>query len=333
MLLVAAAGWWALPDLIRLQVNARLNAIPGYSGRVGWVSVDLRHHSYTLHDFLVVKRNGRVHWPYFYSPAIEIAVGWRPEGRGGLCGRVRAQSASITFVQGADADRSQMDVDARWTRAAHAIFPLPITRLEIAGGSMLYLDTCRRPNLALSLTDLHVLAQDRAPTATSPWSASIALEACCLGGGRLAALVLSDPATAQPHFAFSARVDAVSLPALNELFVAYADVGLKGGTLGMRLQIDGRDGHFAGFIKPSFEHLEFAPVGGKGRGLGQEIIGSLAAVAANVMKRQVEARLEDQIPIAGDFGDSRNDFLAAVKAVLRAGGRISLAQPVTVTSQ
>ena len=207
MLVIAAAGWWALPKVIRHQVNARLNAIPGYCGRVGWVSVDLRSRSYTLHDFLVLKRNGRVHWPYFYSPAIAVVVRWRSGRQGGLYGQIQAQAASITFVQGADEDTSQMDVDARWTRAAHAIFPLPISWLEISGGRMLYLDACHQPNLALSLTDLHLLARDRSATASSPWEASIELDGCCVGGGRI-------------HVALGSLHDAPSIKPRAHIFVA-----------------------------------------------------------------------------------------------------------------
>ena len=320
---VLLAARIALPFVAKRMMNDRLERIPGYTGHVDKIGIHLWRGAYSLHGFGILRQNGGVQEPFFHAKDIDISLAWRELWHRRVVSDIQVDQGQLNFVQGSSDAESQTDLDRRWQDVIQDVFPIDITRLEIANGLLRYVDHTRQPKVDLFVTHMRVTAtglRNRAEEAADgEFPARITVEGDSLGAGRLQLVLTAEPLAAEPHFHLSLKLDNVNLPALNESLRAYANVDVGRGTFRLVGEMAGRAGGFQGYVKPFFEDLDFHNVEDKEKGLGALIWERLVAAFTWVVKDKSRDQLATRIPFEGKFGDAKIGLFATITNLFRHG--------------
>jgi len=295
----------ALPYVLRELINRRLNAIPDYGGQVAEVGVSLYRGAYQLQGMQIVKRNGAVKEPFFLARNIDFSLAWRELVHGKVVSDIYLDHAVLNFVKGPTDESSQLAVDRRWQDVINDIFPISITFLKITDGQLRYVDATSKPLVDVRVAHLLAVAtglRNRPAEKGEEFPAALDLLGETIGGGNLHIAAQAEPLALKPHFLLKFELDEVSLPALNEFLRAYGGIDVSGGTFKGYLEMIARDGHFSGYFKPFFQHVNFSPKPGEERPLGQKIWETLVRTFALIFKNHHKDQVATRMPFSGEFG-------------------------------
>ncbi|MFT3870680.1 MAG: DUF748 domain-containing protein [Nibricoccus sp.] len=313
----------ALPYVVKHQVNIRLSRIPGYTGGVDDIGIHLWRGAYSLHEFRILKSNGRLQEPFFRAKKIDFSIAWRELWHGKIVSDIKIDEGQLIFVQGPSKEESQNDLDRRWQDTITDIFPIDITRLVIKDGLLRYRNTTHKPTVDVFVTHMRATAtglRNRPGEAKSgEFPAQIDIEGESLGGGKLNLSLSAEPLADRPHFQLSLKLDEVDLTSLNETLKAYIKADVSRGTFRLVGEMAGRDGGFQGYVKPFFENLDFKNVEDKDKSVGERVWQSVVAATAWVVKDKSRDQVATRIPFEGRFGDAKVGLLATIGNLFRHG--------------
>jgi hypothetical protein len=317
------AGRLALPYAVKHLVNTRLERIPGYTGGVDDIEIHLWRGAYSLREFRILKKEGRLKEPFFRAKQIDFSIAWRELWHRKIVSDISVEEGQLIFVQGPTTEESQTDLDRRWQDVIQDIFPINITHLVVNHGLLSYRNTTRQPTVDVFVTDMHAIAtglQNRPRDAHGDeFPAHITIEGESLGKGRLSLSLAAEPLAQQPHFQLSLKLDDVNLTALNETLKAYANADVSAGTFRLVAEMAGREGGFQGYVKPFFEKLDFKSVEDKDKRVGARIWKRLVAAAAWIVKNKSRDQVATRIPFQGKFGDPKVGLFATIANLFRNG--------------
>jgi len=232
--------------------------------------------AYSLHEFSIVRDNGRVRAPFFRANKIDFSVAWRELWHRKFVSEIYVDQGQLSFVKGPNEEESQTDLDRRWQDTIQDIFPIDITHLIISDGLLRYIDTTRQPVVDLFVTHMRATAtglRNRPGEAHSgEFPAEITIEGASLGSGKLNLFLAAEPLAKEPHFQLKMKLDQVNLPELNESLKAYAKTDVSRGTFRLVAEMAGRDGGFKvtqnRFLKISISTLSTTKTKGSVRRFG-----------------------------------------------------------------
>lgn len=322
LLVVLAAARIALPFVVKRQINARLESIPGYVGHVEGVGIHLWRGAYSLHDLAIYRLNGTVREPFVLAEKIDFSVAWRELFHRKIVSDIEVDKGQLIFTKGPTKEESTTDTDRRWQAVIQDIFPIDITHFELREGVVRYIDTTRTPHVDLFIKKMHLLAtglRNRGGEDGREFPADITLEGESLGGGKLNFYLTAEPLAEQPHFELKFKVDNVVLPALNESLKAYANVDVGRGIFRMTGEMAGRDGGFQGYVKPFFEDLDFKNLEDKNKKLGERLWEKVVAGLAWLVKNKSRDQVATRIPFEGRFGDPQVGLWRTIANLFRHG--------------
>ncbi|HUR59959.1 MAG TPA: DUF748 domain-containing protein [Opitutaceae bacterium] len=320
ILLVLLAVRLALPSIVKQQVNARLQSVPGYTGQVEHIGLHLIRGAYSLGGVAIYKQSEQTREPFVLAKNIDFSLAWRELIHGRVVSDVFVDAPQITFIQGTVAEKT--DADRRWQQVVKDLFPIDITHFEVKDGAVRYIDKTKQPNVDVFIKNMHVAAtglRNHAGTDGQEFPAEIIVEGDSLGGGRVRLFVQAEPLAAQPHFHLSAKVDGVNLPDLNDSMKAIANVDVGRGTFRMAAEMAGKDGGFQGYVKPFFEDLDFKNIEDKNKHLGERLWEKVVSGLAWLVKNKSRDQVGTRIPFEGRFGDPKIGLMATIMNTFRHG--------------
>lgn len=311
-----------LPLFLQRAINARLEAIPDYTGSVQSVGVSLLRGAYQLNGVEIHKRNAPRGDPFFSAERIDFSLAWRELWRRHIVADILVQEGRLNFTKEPAEEFSQLDVDRRWQEAIQDIFPVDITHLEIRDGFLHYIDRSTTPVVDVFVNHAHVIAtglRNRPADANDKFPANLSIEGDSVGGGRLSVVARGEPLAAQPHFELRVTLDGVNLPELNDLLRAYGNVDVSAGVLQLYLEMAAREGRFEGYVKPFFDHVDFRDLARDDKNLAEKIWEKIVSGAVALFKNKSRDQLATRIPFAGEFGSADVGVLATLRTMLRHG--------------
>lgn len=320
LVVLVIVSYLALPYLLRKAINQRLEAIPDYTGSVERVGVSLWRGAYTLHQPVVLKRNGAVREPFFRADQIDFSIAWRELIRGRLVSDIVLQKPMLTFVAAPAPGATQLEVDHRWQDAINDIFPIDITFLKISDGQVRYVNQSMEPKVDVRIAHIDALAtglRNHAVDGEEEFPARITATGDTIGGGRLTLLTQVEPLALQPHFLLKLELEGVSMPALNDFLLAYGGMDVRAGTFNGYIEMVARDGRFNGYFKPFFADVDFSTPPGETRPIGQQIWELLVRGFAWIFKNHQENDVATKIPFEGEFADLKVGTWESFKNLLK----------------
>ncbi len=210
-----------------MRSNSRLSHIPGYTGHVSDVGVQVWHGGYRMYDLAITKSSGQVRVPFVSAHRIQFSIAYRELIHGKLVSDIEMQDASLNFVHGPSPETSELEADKRWQDVITDLFPIHITHLRLRNSRIRFVDTTTKPRVDVALDHLELQAdglQNRPARKDEPYPARIVIAGQSLGGSTIHAVILAEPLAAEPHFKLNFTLQGLSLPALNDFFMAYANV-------------------------------------------------------------------------------------------------------------
>lgn len=304
VVLLLLAMRMAAPFLLREAINRRLNRVPEYAGHVDEIRLHLWRGAYSLHGLEIVKRNGEVQEPFFVAQRIDFSLAWRELFHRRVVSDIYADQVSLNFVQGGDAEASQLAADRRWQSVINDIFPIDITFLKITEGQIRFVNTARQPRVDVHVAHATVLAtglRNRPSTTGETYPAFIGIEGKSIGGGDLKIVLHAEPLALQPHFYLKLQLEGVSLPALNAFLRAYAGIDVSAGAFKAYVEVATREGRYTGYFKPFFEHVDFKDLPGTHKALHQKIWEGLVSLAEKIFRNGRRDSVAMRVPFSGEI--------------------------------
>jgi Domain of Unknown Function (DUF748) len=290
------------PGYVQRAINRRLSQIPGYSGHVGNIDLQLWRGAYRIEDMEIVKGNGTVRDPFFTAKTIDFSIAWREMLRGKFVSDIYVTDGRLIFLRGPSDDSSQLTADHRWQDVVNDIFPIDITHLEIKGGVIRFVDTTREPQVDIGVQDLVVIAtglRNRPSREGEIFPAKIDISGRSIGDGQLRLNAQLEPLADQPHFELAVELDKVSLPALNNFLRSYVGIDVSQGHLNLFGQMAMQRGHYEGYLKPFLEDVDFKD-NDANKAIGARIWKGAVVAVLKLFRNSDTQQLASRIPFSGD---------------------------------
>jgi len=305
LVLLLVSARLALPFALKSAINERLSHIPDYRGSVESVGIALWRGAYFLERVKVVKLagNGKEE-PFFFSRSIDFSIAWREIFRGKFVSDIVVNGGRLNFVKAPTPENSQLAADRRWQAPIKDIFPIDITYLEINNGYLRYRDETTSPIVDLEVVNMKAVAtrlQNRPAEIGTALPASLTVTGDSIGRGKLSISAVGEPLADKPHFELHARLEGVSLRALNQFLLAYGNVDVRSGVLKVYLEMAARDGRFEGYVKPFLDDVHFYEITRENGSLGHKIWQVIAGGLVNLFKSSPQKEFALRVPFAGDF--------------------------------
>ena len=310
-----------LPGFLKKQINTRLANIPGYTGHVDSVGVQLWHGGYSMQHLVIEKKSGKELEPFINTADIHFSLAYRQLLHGRIVSDVVIDQAEVNFVRSPSPEESQ-DLgkapqagghapapDKRWQDVVHDLFPLDITHLEFTDSRIHYIDTVNQPRIDMSIDHLQLSAtglQNRPDPGSGPLPARINLTGETIGRGHLSVFMALEPLAETPHFQLHASIENLSLPALNQFLIAYVGVDVSQGTFQLYTEVNGVNGKYEGYFKPLLTNLNFQTKSDEKKNVLQKLWKSLVSATTKVLRDRDQKQIATLIPFSGEFSKTTN---------------------------
>jgi hypothetical protein len=319
LVLLLIVGRLLLPTFVERYVNRKLQQLPGYGGSIGQVDIHLLRGAYTIHQVDIVKKTNNVPIPFVKAERISFSVDWNELRHRALVAEVEAHHAQLNFVRGESKAEDQTGIDRSWVDVVEDLFPFKVNRFEIFDSQVRYADLAARPEVDVSITNLHVLCRNitNSRNLTNELPTPFEVTGDTIGGGKLLLKGAANPFTKSPRFDVDARLENVDLVQLNDFLKAYANVDVKRGTLNFYTELAAADGRFKGYVKPLLHDLDIVDVSDDAKRPLKLFWESLVAGVTKLFKNQPKDQLAARIPLEGNLDQPNADIVSTLGSVLR----------------
>lgn len=291
------------PDYLRHAINRRLGQIPGYSGHVADIGLQLWRGGYEIDGIEIVRSSGKVREPFFTAKEIDFSIAWRELFHGKFVSDIYVADGRLVFLRGRTEETSQLTTDHRWQDVINDIFPIDITHLEIKGGVLRFVDTTHEPQVDVTIQDLEVIAtglRNRPAKTGEVFPAKIDISGRSMGNGQLRLISKLEPLAAQPHFELAVELKKVSLPVLNNLLRSYVGIDASRGQLDLFGQMAMQGGHYEGYVKPFLDRVDFNNADDDKKSFPDLLWKGFVVALAELFKNKQTNELATRIPFSGD---------------------------------
>ena len=311
-----------LPIAVRDHIDGVLERNGAYTGRVADVDLALWRGGGEIRGLEIVKRNGEVPVPLVAVPKASGSLRWGALLRhGALVLDARVESPEIHLVSAPTAEQRQTGEGGRWQETLEALTPIRVDRVTVRDGRAHFHDFHSDPRIDVQLSDLSLVAENLAALrdAGEPLPAHARLEATPMTAGRLTVTADLDPRAPLPRFEAEAELTGMELVPWNDLLRAYAGFDAEAGTIALFAEVEAREGHVEGYLKPFVEGLEIVdpePEAEQQSAL-QSAWEALVGATAEVLEDQPTERLATRVPISGSVERPEAEFWPAFANLLR----------------
>lgn len=195
-----------------------------------------------------------------------------------------------------------------------------LDRLRLTGGSVGFMNQATDPpyRLFVDHADLEMLHVSNRAARLRQQPATAELRGRFMGSGRAKVKASFRPGEPNAELQGELAIENSSLPALNNLLLAYKKIDVAAGTFSVYSQLAVRNGQIQGYVKPMFDDVQvYDPRKDRGKPLGtklkEKIIGGLAHLLENKKKDAVATRFE----LSGPVGSPRTSTSEIILGLLR----------------
>jgi hypothetical protein len=316
LLLIAARI--ALPFVVKSYVNHKLNAAPGYAGKIGDVDMKLWRGGYRIHEVEILRKTGATRSPLFSALEVDLAVEWRELFHGAVVGEVVLWQPKINFVP--TADGGQNGKDERWDKMLQSLFPFKLNRVEISNGEIHFQNPAATPPVDIYTSKIFATATNLTNSRDSKQKlpSGVTARASTLGGGEANLQLQMNLLDSTPAFELNCGLTNVNLTALNDFLRAYGKFDVERGTFALYTSVAAANGAYDGYFKVLFTDLDvFAWEKERKKNVLEVFWQAIVGGVATVFKNQPKDQLATKIPISGSYSNSSVGVWTATATLLQ----------------
>lgn len=243
-----------VPLVVLPLVNRMLKNMPGFSGRIRSMRLNLFKSSVTLYGLSIVKKNQLVPVAFFTQDAMTLSL--RVYKRR-LLMDAKLNNFTVNLVKGMKEDDSQLSLDQAWIEMAKKLLKFNISRLHIENGSTHFRTYHTRPQVDIVISNIKLQAEklNIRSSEENLLPADIKLSASIHGGsvfldGKL------NPRNPVPTFDLNMELKGLRLEEVNNALLAYADVDVSRGIFSMSAELAAKKRKISGYIKPAIQDVK-----------------------------------------------------------------------------
>lgn len=313
---VLIAARVALPFVVTDYVNRVLDRIDGYSGSISDVDIHLYRGAYTIHNLKIFKDQGNIPVPFVDIAVTDFSVEWGALFKGAIVGEVVMNTPKLNFATGRSG-ASQTGTDADWTRPIKDLMPLDINRAEINNGVIAYKDFGANPPVDLSITDLNGVVRNLRNVEDKNLALPSHFEGSgrSIGGGELRVVGDTNILKRIPDFDIDAKLEGVSLPAINSYSNDYAGIDFADGTLHIYSELAVKDGQVTGYVKPLARNVTLLDSEQDDDPFNY-IWESLASVVIEIFENQPTDQFATRVELEGNLNDPETNFWSTLGGII-----------------
>lgn len=298
----------ALPSIVKNYVNGVLSEIPGYSGYVEDIDINLYRGAYVIHKLNLNTVNGESEVPFLNFEKADISVQWNALFDGKIVSEIILNSPELIYVfEDQTADSTETEVED-WSTALTDLVPIDINKLEIINGKVAFVELTADPTIDLNMSNLNLTAtnlrnvvaeEDKLPsevhaTATSVGNGNFKLD----GNMNLVKQI--------PDMDISFSLENAAATALNDFTNHYAGIDFAEGNFNVFSEIAIADGFLKGYLKPILKDSKLIEKEDK---FFEKLWEGFVGLFKFILKNQKENTLATEIPIEGDLNHVQGEFL------------------------
>lgn len=177
----------ALPGIVLNYVNKKLNELPGYTGHVKDIDINLYRGAYIINGLLLKKKTDPPKYLFLVIRQADLSIEWRSLFHGRLVGEVVLDRPAIHIL--ATEQLNKEPSKDSWTKTVKALMPITINRLQVNNGKLVYLDLNKKPVTDLYIDHMQLTALNLANVQkqAKPLPSHVLLTGTSIGGGHLKA--------------------------------------------------------------------------------------------------------------------------------------------------
>lgn len=314
-----------LPYFVTKYVNKVLSEIPGYWGSISDVDIALIRGAYVVRDLKLFKVDGNKKVPFIDIQDIDLSVEWSALFDGAIVGEVIFVEPNLNFIGGdkknsnGGGTENQTGENVDWTKPIKKLMPLQINRLEVIRGNVFFYDFTTKPQVDISLQNLNAIATNlnNAERQKKALPSSIKATATSIGKGLLTLDMDINALKKIPDLDMNLKFEGINMPALNDFFLAYADVDIERGTFNLYSEMAVNDGIITGYVKPLAQDVKVVNwKEDKQKPLNlvwQSVVGFVVEIFENQRKNQFATK----VPLEGDLNNVQTSTWPTVWNIFR----------------
>lgn len=309
-----------LPIPVAAFVNAELEDMGDYSGRIAEVDLALFRGAYTLIDLVVEKKDAAEDVePFLAVDATDLSLQWTALISGELVGEMKATRPVANFIQGESDDDSQYGEGVDWSGIVDTLLPFGLNRVEIVDGEM----TLNAPGIdsddALELHDIDFVIRELVNIHEDEERAftDVAGTARFMSGAPAKIQGTIDPNEDSPTFDMNFALDDADLVEINPWLREILNVDAEEGRFSLYAEFAAADGRVEGYAKPLLEDANIHEFGEESPGFLHSVWEALVDLGRVIFENPKDDQVATRIPFSGELESPDSGMLATIGNLFR----------------
>ncbi len=305
----------ALPILLKHRINEAINEVEGYHGGVSDVDLQLYRGGFYIQQIQIFEEASKdPSIPMVSLAELDFSIHWRSLFKGKFVGEVYMDSLGVNFIRRTE-PQTVDSVDARINliQQIQQLNPINLNIFQITNGQVAYKDPGANPKIDIALHEFDLRAENLGnvinPKDALP--ANFKLTATTLDSGSVYLSGGLNYLLNPPNFDYNFKLEKIDMVRFNELFQAYAKLGVSRGELNFYSEGKAINGKLEGYAKPLIVGLEIAPADSSD-GLASRINRGLAELGSNIFENKEKEQIGTKIPVEGRITGTDADVLQSI---------------------
>ena len=293
-----------LPFWVKDYVNTALDNVPGYTGSIEGVNLQLYRGAYQIEKLKMTEITGEVPVPFLDIELIDLSVQWNALFKGRVVGEIVLTKPIVNIVMAKNEGApEQTGSGADWTQPIKDLMPLQVNRLTTKNGQFNFKDYSTDPEIDLFFNDLNLEALNlsNAEGDTLRLPSDIKATAMSIGGGEFNLSGKANILKEVPDFDIEAKLEGVDLTALNSFADAYAKLDFEKGQFSLYSEMAVADGQMTGYVKPIMTDFEVFDLSEEHNGPLRFVWEAIGGTIISLLQNHPKDQFATKIPLEGDL--------------------------------
>ncbi len=316
LIAVLVAGRIYLPYWVKDYVNETLNNIDGYRGSVEDIDIALYRGAYAIHGLELFKVDKNIPVPFLDIRTIDLSLQWGALFHGEVVGDVTLDRPIINFARSSTGQSAQTGVETDWTKPIKDLMPLDINFVEINSGKITYQDFSTTPKVDLFIDNMYAKVTNlrNVEDKNAALPSTMQVSGKSIGGGDMRIDGKLNILKRVPDADIQAKLEKVSMPALNDYARAFAGIDFEKGNFNLYTDVKLKDGNVSGFVKPLATDIHLIDLTEDPLTVLWE---SFVAAVIDIFSNQRKDQFATQIELQGNIDSPETNFWSTLRGIFR----------------
>jgi len=300
----------SLPFLLQDRIIRSINDIDGYSGSVGNVDLQIYRGGFKVEELKIFEEaSEKPEVPLVALGLLDFSIQWKALLKGHFVGEVYLDTLLVNFTkreEESEPEQDSLDTRIKLITELQKLNPIQINILEISNSEISYIDPTSEPKVDVTMKEIHLRAENlrNVQSDSDDLPASIQVSTSAMESGVIDLKAEMNYLLEPPNFDIDLEIEQLNLVRFNEFFEAYANLGLKSGTLNFYSEAAARNGQIEGYVKPLIKNLEIADTDSTD-GLIKKLYKGAVQVGTDLFENQKKDQIGTKVPISGSIENSQ----------------------------